>query len=87
MQNNNMSTHEMCLILKWQDIVGTKIGEYTRPKKISYTQNTRSGTLYLIAINGGTELKIHSMIHVIVAKISIFFGYKIINNIKVQQET
>lgn len=82
-----MSKNEILLILNWRSIVGEEIAKCTRPKKISYAQNINSGMLHLAVINGSKALEMQHMISFIVEKITVFFGYKAVYNIKITQES
>ncbi|MDD9331189.1 MAG: DUF721 domain-containing protein [Wolbachia sp.] len=84
---NKISKNEIRLILNWRNIVGAKIAECTKPKKISYVQNTNSGVLHLVVTNGSKALEIQHMISFIIEKITIFFGYKAVYGIKIKQES
>lgn len=83
---SKMSRNEIRLILNWNIIVGTEIAEYTRPKKILYAQNINSGVLHLVVTNGSKALEVQHMISLIMEKITVFFGYKAVYNIKIKQE-
>ncbi|OEY86489.1 hypothetical protein BIY23_03620 [Wolbachia pipientis] len=82
---NKMTRNEIRLILHWDNIVGKEIAEYTKPQKISYTQNANVGILHLIVTNGSKALEIQHMISFIIEKITIFYGYKAIYDIRIKQ--
>ncbi|QKX02362.1 DUF721 domain-containing protein [Wolbachia endosymbiont of Dirofilaria (Dirofilaria) immitis] len=82
-----MSKNEICLILNWRSIVGVEIAECTKPKKISYVQNVNTGVVYLTVINGGKALEIQHMTSLMIERITVFFGYKAVFNIKIRQES
>ncbi|MDM8335765.1 DUF721 domain-containing protein [Wolbachia pipientis] len=84
---NKMSKNEIRLILNWKGIVGEEIAGCAKPKKILYAQNVNSGVLYLIVTNGSKALEIQHMISLIIEKITLFFGYKAVYDIKIKQES
>ena len=71
------------IISKWNMLVGKDISECAYPKSIKMKKGDSSGTL-LIAIERGNEINIEYSKREIIDKINSYFGYKLINEIKLQ---
>ncbi len=82
---DKLSRNEIRLILNWDSIVGKEIAQYTKPQKILYAQNANVGVLHLIVINGSKALEIQHIVSFIIEKITIFYGYKAIYDIRIRQ--
>jgi hypothetical protein len=82
---DKISRNEIRLILNWNSIVGNEIAQYTKPQKISYAQNANVGVLHLIVTNGSKALEIQHMVSFIIEKITVFYGYKAVYNIRIKQ--
>ena len=64
-------------------LVGKDISSCSHPKSIKMKKGDSSGTL-LIAIERGNEINIEYSKKQIIDKINSYFGYKLINEIKLQ---
>ncbi|MGL9733107.1 MAG: DciA family protein [Wolbachia sp.] len=84
---SKLSKNEIRLILNWRSIVGEEIAKCTKPKKISYAQNINSGILHLVVTNDRKALEIQHIVSLLIEKITIFFGYKAVYDIKIKQES
>jgi len=71
------------IISKWNMLVGKDISSYSYPKSIKMQKGESSGTL-LLAIKRGNEINIEYSKKEIINKINSYFGYKLINTIKLQ---
>ena len=71
------------IISKWNVLVGKDISSCSHPKSIKMKKGDSSGTL-LIAIERGNEINIEYSKKQIIDKINSYFGYKLINEIKLQ---
>jgi len=71
------------IISKWNMLVGKDISSCTYPKSIKMKKGDLNGTLVL-AIKRGNEINIEYSKKEIINKINSYFGYKLINEIKLQ---
>ena len=71
------------IIGKWNMLVGKDISSCSYPKSIKMNKGDTNGTLVL-AIKRGDEINIEYSKKEIIDKINSYFGYKLINEIKLQ---
>ena len=71
------------IISKWNMLVGKDISDCAYPKSIKMKKGDSNGTLVL-AIKRGDEINIEYSKREIIDKIISYFGYKLINEIKLQ---
>ena len=71
------------IISKWNMLVGKDISNCSYPKSIKMKKGDSNGTLVL-AIKRGDEINIEYSKKEIINKINSYFGYKLINEIKLQ---
>jgi len=71
------------IISKWNVLVGKDISDCAYPKSIKMKKGDSNGTLVL-AIKRGDEINIEYSKREIIDKINSYFGYKLINEIKLQ---
>ena len=71
------------IISKWSVLVGKDISSCTYPKSIKMKKENSNGTLVL-AIKRGDEINIEYSKGEIINKINSYFGYKLINEIKLE---
>ena len=71
------------IISKWSVLVGKGISSCTYPKSIKMKKENSNGTLVL-AIKRGDEINIEYSKGEIINKINSYFGYKLINEIKLE---
>ena len=71
------------IISKWNILVGKNISSCAYPKSIKMKKGDSEGTLVL-AIKRGDEINIEYSKKEIINKINSYFGYKLINEIKLQ---
>ena len=71
------------IISKWSVLVGKDISSCTYPKSIKMKKGDSNGTLVL-AIKRGDEINIEYSKREIINKINSYFGYKLINEIKLE---
>jgi len=71
------------IISKWNMLVGKGISDCAYPKSIKMKKGDSNGTLVL-AIKRGDEINIEYSKKKIIDKINSYFGYKLINEIKLQ---
>ena len=84
-ERSHISKIEIRLFLNWNNIVGEEIAQVARPRKLLFLDNTNTGILYVTVNSGGMALNIQYAIPVIIEKISMFFGFKVVHTMKIQQ--
>ena len=71
------------IISKWNLLVGRDISNCCYPKSIKMTQGNKNGTL-ILSVERGNEINIEYSKKEIINKINSYFGYKLINEIRLQ---
>ena len=71
------------IINKWNFLVGKDISNYCYPKSIKMSQANKNGTLTLF-VERGNEINAEYSKKEIINKINGYFGYKLINEIRLQ---
>ena len=71
------------IIGKWSVLVGKEISSCSYPKSIKMKQNNTNGTL-ILAVERGNEITVEYSKTDIINKINSYFGYKLINEIKLE---
>ena len=71
------------IINKWNTMVGKDISDNSYPKSIKMKKGDTNGTL-ILAVKRGNEITIEYSKREIISKINSYFGYKLINEIKLQ---
>ena len=71
------------IISKWNMLVGKDISSYSCPKSIKMKRGESNGTL-LLAIKRGNEIIAEYSKKEIIDKINSYFGYKLIDQIRLQ---
>ena len=71
------------IISKWNLLVGRDISSSCHPKSIKMTQGSKNGTL-ILSVERGNEINIEYSKKEIINKINSYFGYKLINEIRLQ---
>ena len=71
------------IISKWKKLVGKEISDCCYPKSIKIGKGNINGTL-LIAVKRGDEINVEYSKKDIINKINSYFGYQLINNIRLQ---
>ena len=71
------------IINKWNFLVGKNIANYCYPKSIKMSQANKNGTL-ILTVQRGNELDIEYSKKDIINKINSYFGYKLIDEVRLQ---
>ena len=71
------------IISKWNLLVGKNISNLCHPKSIKMTQENKNGTL-ILSVERGNEIDIEYSKKEIINKINSYFGYQLINEIRLQ---
>ena len=71
------------ILSRWNYLVGSKISNVSFPKTFKPSGKNSSGTL-VICVQRGNEINIEFSKNIIIEKINGFFGYRIINNIRLE---
>jgi len=71
------------IISKWSILVGKKNASLCFPKSIKMKRGDKDGML-ILAVNRGNEIDVEYSKKEIISKINSYFGYQLINEIKLQ---
>ena len=71
------------IISKWSMLAGKEISNFCYPKSIKMTQKNKSGTL-ILSVERGNEINVEYSKREIINKINSYFGYKLIDEIKIK---
>ncbi|MBA1338786.1 MAG: hypothetical protein FD546_000415 [Pelagibacterales bacterium] len=71
------------IVSKWNILVGKNISDCSHPLSIKMQKGSSDGVL-LLAIKRGDEINIEYSKKIIINKINSYFGYKLINEIRLQ---
>ena len=71
------------IINKWSMLVGKDIANCSYPKSIKMTKGDTNGTL-ILAVKRGDEINVEYSKKEIINKINSYFGYKLINEVRLQ---
>jgi len=71
------------IISKWTMLIGKDLAEMAKPRSIKM-KNDSSGGVLVLAIKRGDEINIEYSKKKIIDRINGYFGYKLINDIKIQ---
>ena len=71
------------ILNKWKKLIGNDISSCSYPKSIKMSKGDTNGTLVL-AVKRGDEITIEYSKTEIINKINSYFGYQLINKIKIQ---
>ena len=69
------------IISKWNILVGKNIADFSYPKSIKMTKENNNGILVL-GVKRGNEINIEYSKNEIINKINSYFGYRLINEVK-----
>ena len=71
------------IISKWNLLMGKDISDCCYPKSIKITRGDKSGTL-ILSVERGNEINIEYSKKEIINKINSYFGYRLINEIRLK---
>jgi len=71
------------IISKWNSLVGKNISNCCFPKSIKMSQENKNGTL-ILSVERGNEILAEYSKREIINKINAYFGYKLIDQIRLQ---
>ena len=71
------------IISKWKTLLGKNISDFAIPKSIKMKNGSKNGTLVL-SVKRGNEIDVEYSKQIIIDKINSYFGYKLINEIRIQ---
>ncbi len=71
------------ILNRWNYLVGKEISKISFPKAFRPSRKNAPGTL-IISVQRGNEINIEFSKNTIIEKINSFFGYKILNNIRLE---
>ena len=71
------------IVNRWNYLVGNKISKVSFPKTFKPSGKNAPGTL-IICVQRGNEINLEFSKNNIIEKINSFFGYKVLNNIRLE---
>ena len=71
------------ILSRWNYLVGNEISKISFPKTFKPSGKNAPGTL-IISVQRGNEINIEFSKNTIIEKINSFFGYKILNNVRLE---
>ena len=71
------------ILNKWNYLVGSEISKVSFPKTFKPSGKNAPGTL-IINVQRGNEVNVEFSKNIIIEKINGFFGYKILNNVRLE---
>ena len=71
------------IVGKWNTIINRDISKFCYPKSIKISKNKTAGTL-ILTVKRGNELDVEYSKNNIIEKINSYFGYKFIENIRLE---
>ena len=71
------------ILNRWNYLVGNEISKVTFPKTFKPSGKNAPGIL-IISVQRGNEINIEFSKNIIIEKINSFFGYKVLNNIRLE---
>ena len=71
------------ILNRWNYLVGNEISKVSFPKTFKSSGKNAPGTL-IISVQRGNEINIEFSKNTIIEKINSFFGYKILNNVRLE---
>jgi hypothetical protein len=71
------------IINRWNYLVGNEISKVSFPKAFRPSGKNAPGTL-IVSVQRGNEINIEFSKNTIIEKINSFFGYKILNNVRLE---
>lgn len=73
------------IISNWPKIVGNEMAHHTSPSKLTFKKGTReNGTLHVM-VDGAHALKLQHLLPLIIEKINMFHGFKLVGHIAITQ--
>ena len=79
---------EADVICNWKDIAGDEISAYSRPIKIDFKKDERTGgTLFVETYSGAFALELQTKSKLLIDKVNVFFGYQAVAHIKIVQNS
>ena len=71
------------ILNRWNYLVGNEISKVSFPKTFKPSGMNAPGTL-IISVHRGNEINIEFSKNIIIEKINSFFGYKVLNNVRLE---
>jgi hypothetical protein len=80
--------YEQRLITDWPLIVGQALSAQTIPQKIvsRMVKEEKEGILYVDALSSSAAMQLQFMAPLLIEKIAVYFGYKAVTALKIQQK-
>lgn len=79
---------EVDVISNWNDIAGSEIASFSKPLKIDFKKDERTGgILFIETYSGAFALELQTKSKLLIDKVNVFFGYQAVGYIKIIQNS
>ena len=79
---------EADVICNWTNIAGSEVAAYSKPIKIDFKKDERTGgTLFVETYSGAFALELQVKSKLLIDKVNVFFGYHAVANIRIVQNS
>ena len=79
---------EADVVCNWENIAGKDTASYSKPSKIEFKKDERTGgTLFIETYSGAFALELQTKSKILIDKVNVFFGYNAVSNIKIIQNS
>lgn len=79
---------EADVICNWSNIAGKDVASYSKPLKIDFKKDERTGgTLYVETYGGAFALELQTKSKFLIDKVNVFFGYQAVAQLKIVQNS
>ena len=73
------------LLLDWPEIAGSTISSYCTPHRLTFPKQSRSAGTLTLAVTSGRALELQHQTGLLIEKIAIAFGYRVVDRITLIQ--
>ncbi|MBT4880201.1 MAG: DUF721 domain-containing protein [Alphaproteobacteria bacterium] len=73
------------ILLDWPKIVGSCLGQYSTPEKMTFPQGKRTNGTLVVQVNSAFALELQHLIPIVLEKINNYFGYQAISKLSLRQ--
>jgi hypothetical protein len=73
------------IVTKWETIVGTSLGQYSHPERISFPRAARQGGTLFVRVEGSFALELQHRSVEILERINTYFGYGAVEKLVIKQ--
>jgi hypothetical protein len=82
-RKQGFARHE--IVTKWETIVGSSMGQYSYPERISFPRAARQGGTLFVRVEGSFALELQHRSVEILDRINTYFGYGAVEKLVIKQ--